>query len=36
MTATLDDVTKRIKKEPTAEEQLAAELVARPGSRACR
>jgi putative transposase len=29
MTATLDDVTKRIKKEPTAEETLAADLVAR-------
>jgi putative transposase len=29
MTATLDDVTKRIKKEPTAEEKLAADLVAR-------
>jgi transposase-like protein len=29
MIATLDDVTKRIKKEPTAEEQLAADLVAR-------
>src|SRR5215469_4295723 len=29
MTATLDDVTKRIKREPTAEEKLAADLVAR-------
>jgi putative transposase len=29
MTATLDDVTKRIRKEPSAEEQLAADLVAR-------
>src|SRR5215469_2598581 len=29
MTATLDDVTKRIKKEPTPEEKLAADLVAR-------
>jgi len=29
MTATLDGVTKRIKKEPSAEEQLAADLVAR-------
>ena len=29
MTATLDDVTKRIRKEPTAEEKLAADLVAR-------
>src|SRR5215469_1773508 len=29
MTATLDGVTKRIKKEPTPEEKLAAELVAR-------
>jgi putative transposase len=29
MTATLDDVTKRIKKEPTPEEMLAADLVAR-------
>jgi putative transposase len=29
MTATLDGVTKRIKKEPTAEEKLAADLVAR-------
>jgi putative transposase len=29
MTATLDDVTKRIKKEPSAEETLAADLVAR-------
>jgi putative transposase len=29
MTATLDDVSKKIKKEPTAEEMMAAELVAR-------
>jgi hypothetical protein len=28
MTATLDGVTKRIKEAPTAEEQLAADLVA--------
>ena len=29
MTATLDDVTKKIKREPTAEQKLAEELVAR-------
>jgi hypothetical protein len=36
MTATLDDVTKKSKREPTAEERAAEEMVAGPGSRACR
>jgi hypothetical protein len=35
MTATLDGVTKRMKKEPIAEEQPAVELVAGPGSGVC-
>jgi hypothetical protein len=36
MTATLDDVTRKIKREPAAEELAAAEMVRRAGSRARR
>jgi hypothetical protein len=35
-TATLSDVTKKIKAEPTAEQRAAEEMVRRPGSKACR
>jgi hypothetical protein len=34
MTATLDDVTKKSKREPTAEERAAAQMVRQ--ARACR
>jgi len=36
MTATLDDVTRKIKGKPTGEEQAADEMVRRARSRACR
>jgi hypothetical protein len=36
MTATLDDVTRKSKRETTAEERAAEEMVARARERACR
>jgi hypothetical protein len=36
MTATVDDMTKKSKREPTAEERAAEEMVRRARSRACR